>query len=505
MKIIRLLAAASAAFFIAGTALAQQGGTVTQNAFVIGKGPGSTGYTSLLCGSAQLAVGQSAAAPICRTLTGDVTLTAAGVTAIGANKVLDTMLRQGVARSVIGVTGNATANETDIQGATDQILRVNGAGTALAFGSIDLSKSAAVGATILPIANGGTNAATAANARTNLGVAIGSNVEAWDADLDCLAALSGTGILRRTGAGTCSNGTAVALTEMAAQAAYTIVGNFTGSSAIPTAATIGGLTNKTSPTGSDLVLIQDQAASGALKYSTLTQALAAVTSGVSSLNTKTGTLSLIVTKQVFTASGTYTPTAGLLYAQVEAVGGGGAGGGVVSGGGTSNAAGGGGGAGGYSKSIVTAATIGASQTVTVGAAGTGSSGAGGSSGGATSFGAIVIANGGTGGGAYVAGNGTGGAGGSAGTGDFAAAGGSGASTVLISNSVQAVAMGGQGGNSSFGGGGTGGLSNVGVAPGIAARAYGSGGGAASSNASTASAAGGNGSAGVVFITEYCLQ
>jgi hypothetical protein len=48
------------------------------------------------------------------------------------------------------------------------------------------------------------------------------------------------------------------------------------------------LTNKTTPTGSDLVLIQDQAASGALKYSTLTQVIGAVASGVSSFNTRTG-------------------------------------------------------------------------------------------------------------------------------------------------------------------------------------------------------------------------
>jgi hypothetical protein len=43
---------------------------------------------------------------------------------------------------------------------------------------------------LLPIANGGTNASTASNARTNLGLAIGTNVEAWDADLDIYAGIT---------------------------------------------------------------------------------------------------------------------------------------------------------------------------------------------------------------------------------------------------------------------------------------------------------------------------
>jgi hypothetical protein len=45
-------------------------------------------------------------------------------------------LTQGSARSVLGVTGNATADVAIIQGAADQVLRVNGAGTALAFGMV---------------------------------------------------------------------------------------------------------------------------------------------------------------------------------------------------------------------------------------------------------------------------------------------------------------------------------------------------------------------------------
>jgi hypothetical protein len=68
-------------------------------------------------------------------------------------------LTQGSARSVLGVTGNATADFASIQGSTDQVLRVDGAGTGLSFGSIDLSKSATVGSSVLPVANGGTGAA----------------------------------------------------------------------------------------------------------------------------------------------------------------------------------------------------------------------------------------------------------------------------------------------------------------------------------------------------------
>jgi hypothetical protein len=96
MHLNRLLTVACAAFFIASSAFAQNAGTVTNHAFALGKGAGTSGYTSLLCGSAQLAVGQAAADPICKTITGDVTISAAGVTAIGATKVTSAMLNADV-------------------------------------------------------------------------------------------------------------------------------------------------------------------------------------------------------------------------------------------------------------------------------------------------------------------------------------------------------------------------------------------------------------------------
>jgi hypothetical protein len=57
----------------------------------------------------------------------------------------------------------------------------------------------------LSIASNLSDLANASTARTNLGLAIGTNVQAWDADLDAIAALSGTsGFLKKTAANTWS-------------------------------------------------------------------------------------------------------------------------------------------------------------------------------------------------------------------------------------------------------------------------------------------------------------
>lgn len=209
--------------------------------------------------------------------------------------------------------------------------------------------------------------------------------------------------------------------------------------------------------------------------------------------------------QTFVAGGTYTPSAGVLFAIVEAQAGGGGGGGA-----NGNAAiATGGGAGSYSRSILTAATIGASQTVTIGAAGTGGSAAGGTggTGGATSLGSLVTTNGGVGGIGSTSASSqyatAGVAGGAVGTGDITIAGMSGGSAFAGNNGP---GLSGVGGNSMFGFGGaavpgetpagtlSGAVGNAGVG-------YGSGG----SGATYLSHAGGAGRAGIVIITEFCSQ
>jgi hypothetical protein len=100
--------------------------------------------------------------------------------------------------------------------------------------------------------------------------------------------------------------------------------------------------------------------------------------------------------QIFNTAGTstYTPTPGTNTIEVEVQGGGGAGGGCPATGSSQISLGGGGGAGAWAWLRITSPT---SQTVTVGAGGTGVSGAAGGNGGASSFGALLAANGGSGG------------------------------------------------------------------------------------------------------------
>lgn len=249
-------------------------------------------------------------------------------------------------------------------------------------------------------------------------------------------------------------------------------------------------------------------------YSTADNVIGQLTTANSKLpaTNSSGTLAMrafSVVTQVFTsASSTYTPTTGMLYCVAECVGGGGGGGGST-GGVNTQSVGGGGGGGGYSRKTISAASIGASQTITVGAAGAAGSSPGGTggTGGTSSVGAIITATGGAGGVGGAGGDtfyaSSGGVGGVGASGDFNTAGApGGAGMAIFVTAVNQRIFSGCGGSSFFGGGGVGVITSTGDPSGIAAQSYGGGGSGSASNVNNR--AGGAGFAGIVVITEYVI-
>jgi len=92
-------------------------------------------------------------------------------------------LAQGSALSVLGVTGNATADNASIAAASDhQVLRRSG--TAVAFGAVNLASTNAVTG-ILPVANGGTGDSSYTNGQLLIGNTTGNTLTK--------ATLTGTG------------------------------------------------------------------------------------------------------------------------------------------------------------------------------------------------------------------------------------------------------------------------------------------------------------------------
>lgn len=273
-------------------------------------------------------------------------------------------------------------------------------------------------------------------ARTSLGLAIGTNVQAWDADLDAIAALAKTDGNFIVGDGS----------TWVAESGSTV----RTSLGLGTAATLDVGT-----TASKVVQLNGSAQLPAVDGSLLTN-----------LASSTGVLKGL---QIFSASGTYTRTSGATKAIVIATGGGGGGG---DGGSSSEGPGGGSG-----ETRIAFVTLGSTETVTIGAGGAAEL-----AGGNTSFGAHVTANGGSGG--------TGISGGARGTG------GSGGTSLLGQNGqdghsgtgVEDVGW-GIGGGSFWGGGG--------MSSAEAGQAYGSG-GAGRSDIGTAGA----GKGGLVVVFEF---
>lgn len=144
----------------------------TWNGTAIGTGYGGTGQTSYTEG--QLLIGNTAGGLSKATLTAGT-----GISITNGNGSI-TINAQGTLSAGDGLDLAAGVLSLD--------LKANG-GAVIESGelAIDLGASSITGT--LAVADGGTGATDAGTARTNLGVAIGTNVQAWDADLDTLSGM----------------------------------------------------------------------------------------------------------------------------------------------------------------------------------------------------------------------------------------------------------------------------------------------------------------------------
>lgn len=188
---------------------------------------------------------------------------------------------------------------------------------------------------------------------------------------------------------------------------------------------------------------------------------------------------------------TWTKPTGLKYVVVEVQAGGGGGGGSTLAGRVS----GGGGGGGYAKETILATSLGATETVTIGAGGAGSGTTTGSTGGTSSFGSLVSATGGLGGEVSSGIAVPGGVGGAGSGGDVNLLGRNGGQGTRSTPSMTGV-----GGDSFLGFGGVSQIYTASV-NGLVGGLYG-GGGSGSGNEDGSDQVGGSGAAGIVIVTEY---
>lgn len=221
---------------------------------------------------------------------------------------------------------------------------------------------------------------------------------------------------------------------------------------------------------------------------------------------------ITIPPQLLASSGTLVPPPNYFAAIIEGLGGGGGGGSGFGAPSPNVSAGTGGGSSGYFRKLYSAAQLGASASMLIGAAGTGGAPGQntGSVGGNTVFtpsgsGPICTASGGGGGpfgitstaiqrGGYLAGSG------SASGGDIDIDGQPGSWPLLFGGSTSYQAISGSGGNSFYW---PGGQSSQEEAAGNIARGYGAGGGGGA--ALTTSRAGGNGYQGCIIATFFCFS
>jgi hypothetical protein len=166
-------------------------------------------------------------------------------------------LAQGSALSVLGVTGNATADVASIAAGTDnQVLRRSG--TTVAFGAVNLASSDAITGA-LTVTNGGTGGTSQSTARTGLGATtLGANIftitnpsaitfPRFNAD-NTVSSLSAPDFRTAIGAGT-GGGTVTSVGGTGTVNGITLTGTVTSSGNLTLGGTLSGVSLTTQVTG----------------------------------------------------------------------------------------------------------------------------------------------------------------------------------------------------------------------------------------------------------------
>lgn len=219
---------------------------------------------------------------------------------------------------------------------------------------------------------------------------------------------------------------------------------------------------------------------------------------------------LAASRQVLTATGNYTPTAGTAYIHVQGCAAGGGGGGANASAGTSAVGGGGGGGGEGGDFYLAMSGVSTPIAYVIGAGGTAGVAATGGTGGLTSFGALMSLTGGTGGNGQASANikpqngGAGGTGGSITAGGqlFAGQGGTAGAAATAGAASDVTATGGQGGSGIFGSGARGVAVNNTSTAGVTATGFCGGASGGASTNSNGTANGGVGAPGIIIVDEY---
>jgi hypothetical protein len=173
-------------------------------------------------------------------------------------------LADNVGAGLWAVTGAGTGHVRTITGTANEITLTNGDGVA-GNPTASLPSALAFGGKTV---TGGTFNSPVINTPTGIvkgDVGLGNVDNTSDATKNAASVT----LTNKTISGSANTLSNIALSSHASQAAYTFVGNNSGSSAAPTAVDIAGLSTKASPALGDYVMVSDQAASGAWKKATI--------------------------------------------------------------------------------------------------------------------------------------------------------------------------------------------------------------------------------------------